>query len=183
VAEEEIRRHRAASCRALAMHDVAGMATHWLRDLCVTNSDGSITDDYDGWMTESVAAHPDVCFNRIPHRIEMDCPGPIGAIKHPLSSLSHSENSLYGSVGAQGAQEPCSAVSGPGSGVRHGRLRGRAGPLAGQLVHRGRAPLGEPLRAVLRPVAPLRRARTLAHQRGGQRAGVTTCTTFIISCL
>ena len=39
--EEEIRRCRAESCRAIADYDVDGIASHWLPEVCVTNSDGS----------------------------------------------------------------------------------------------------------------------------------------------
>ena len=83
-AEEQIRRRRAESCRAIADYDVDGIASHWLPEVCVTNSDGSTSGGGVGGFVAVQAhfrglmeAHPDVCFNRIPHRVEVDL-GPDG---------------------------------------------------------------------------------------------------------
>ena len=82
-AEEEIRRHRAASCRALACHDTEGIAAHWLPQIIVTNSDGTIAGGEDGRAVvarrflATAAAHPDVVFNRIPERIEVELSDPV----------------------------------------------------------------------------------------------------------
>lgn len=79
---EEIRRHRAASCRAVAAHSNADIASHWLPNIIVTNSDGSIAGGENGAaivaqrFTDSAETNPDVCFNRIPERIEVELGAP-----------------------------------------------------------------------------------------------------------
>ena len=89
--EEEIRRCRAESCRAVAVHDMDGIASHWLPEVCVTYSDGSTAvGEIDARSLHSgvVEQHPDVCFNRIPHRVEVDL-GPDGvSLEAPAGGIA-----------------------------------------------------------------------------------------------
>ena len=81
-AAAQIRTNRATSNRAVAAHDIEAQACFWLPDYTNTNSSGVTTNGRNAnkvLVAGSIAAHPDVLFERLADRIEVDLEGGLAA--------------------------------------------------------------------------------------------------------